>query len=198
MKENIIIQKSKKQVIKICNSPKEFQKELYVYQKNFFFTPKLLDNDGKNTLILEYIHGIPIIDLAKPDFAKIAGIISKLHSSENKLGKCICHFDNNPKNYIFADDYYMLDFSLWRYDYPETDLIHFLLFWASIYKSNTFKTIFREFMDSYQQTSVINQIEWELLMPEVIERFDARRRKFGKKEINPDLINNRKILKNIF
>ena len=89
MKSNIIIQKEKKQVIKICNSPKMFNKELYIYKKKLPFTPKLLDHDGKITLMLEYIDGISIGDLAQPDFEHIAQIYVKLHLLENKQGKCI-------------------------------------------------------------------------------------------------------------
>ena len=176
MKTNIIIQKKKKQVIKICQTPKQFQKEIYIYRKNFDFTPKLLDDDGKNTLILEYIPAKSITNLVKPNFSKIAKIIAEFHLSENKRGKCICHFDNNPKNYLFAEKYYMLDFSNWKYDYPEIDLIHFLLFWASIYKTSQFEIIFREFISGYKKYAQINPLEWELLIPEITERFDSRRK----------------------
>lgn len=199
MTSNIIIQKKKKQVIKICKSPKMFKKELYIYQKNLPFIPKLLDHDNKNTLMLEYIDGTPIAELVQPDFSKIASMFITLHSLESKEGKCICHYDNNPKNYLFSKSrYYMLDFSEWEYDYPETDLIHFLLFWASIYDKVKFKQTFRKIIDSYLAKATINPLEWELLIPEVTERFDNRRRKFGKIEKNPDVKINRETLKNIY
>ena len=199
MRSNVIIQEEKKQIIKICNSPKTFKKELYIYQKKLTFTPKLLDHDGKNTLMLEYIDGIPIGDLAQPDFACIAAIYAELHLLENIQGKCICHVDNNPKNYLFANNkYYMLDFSDWDYKQPETDLIHFLLFWASIYNKVKFKLAFKQLIDSYMKKATINPLEWELLIPEVIERFDSRRNQFGKREINPDMKINRETLKNIY
>lgn len=199
MTSNIIIQKEKKQVIKICKSPKTFQKELYIYQKKLPFIPKLLDHDNKNTLMLEYIEGTPIAELVQPDFSKIAKMYINLHSIESKDGKCICHYDNNPKNYLFSrNKYYMLDFSEWEYNFPETDLIHFLLFWASIYDKEKFKQTFRKIINSYTIKATINPLEWELLIPEVIERFDNRRRKFGKIEKNPDTIINREKLKNIY
>jgi len=199
MRSNVIIQKEKKQVIKICNSPKMFKKELYIYQKKLPFTPKLLDHDGKITLMLEYIEGIAIGNLAQPDFARIAQIYAELHLLENKQGKCICHVDNNPKNYLFADNkYFMLDFSDWDYKQPETDLIHFLLFWASIHNKVKFKLAFRQLMDNYMKKATINPLEWELLIPELIERFDSRRNKFGKRETNPDIMTNREIIKNIY
>ena len=199
MKANIVIQKKKGQVIKICNSPKMFKKELYIYEKKLSFTPRLLDHDGKITLMLEYIDGTSIVDLLQPDFKCVAKIIATLHELENNAGKCICHIDNNPMNFILSkEQYFMLDFSEWEYDLPEKDLIHFLLFWASIYDKNRFKETFRTTIDGYRNIRNINPLEWELLIPEVIERFDRRRRKFNKKEKNPDLLINRELIKEIY
>ncbi len=199
MKPDIIINKEKKYVVKICGSPKMFKKELYIYQKKLPFTPGLLDHDGKNTLMLEYIDGIPIGELVQPDFSKIAEMYVILHSLEIKKGKCICHYDNNPKNYIFSDQkYYMIDFSDWKYAPPETDLIHFLLFWASIYDKVKFKKAFRKLIDFYTKEGTINPVEWEFFIPEVIKRFDNRRKKFEKIEKNPDILINRETIKNIY
>ncbi len=198
MKSEIIINKEKRQVIKICNSPKMFRKELYIYKKKLPYTPKLIDNDSKNTLILEYLDGISIMDMPEPDFIEITELMVNLHSLESKGDKCICHFDNNPNNYLHANGkYYMLDFSEWIYDYPETDLIHFLLFWASEYNSDKFKSIFEQVISTYRTKRMINPLEWELMIPEIVLRFDSRRRKFGKKQTHPDISINREILKNI-
>ncbi len=199
MKSNIMIQKEKGQVIKICNTPKMFKKELYIYKKKLSFTPRLIDHDGKNTLILQYIDGIPIGDLAEPDFAKIAEIYAALHKLENKNGKCICHVDNNPQNYLFCEGkYFMIDFGEWEYDYPETDLIHFLLFWASIYSQAKFNIAFKKLMSAYLKKNTINPLEWEMLIPEMIAKFDNRRNRYGKLEVNPDLAFNRERIKNIY
>ena len=198
MKAKIIIDKKKRQVVKICDSPKMFKKELYIYKKKLQFTPKLIDNDGKNTLMLEYIEGTPIMDLAQPNFVKITELIINLHSLESKKSKCICHYDNNPKNYLYADgEYYMLDFSEWIYDYPETDLIHFLLFWASTYNAVKFKHVFEQVISTYKAKRIINPLEWELMIPEIILRFDSRRIEFGKKQTHPDIAKNREILREI-
>ncbi len=128
MKSNIIIQKEKNQVIKICRNNREFKKELYIYEKKPYFAPRLLDHNNSNTLILEYIDGIPIIEMVKPDFSKLALLFSELHSFESEKGKKICLKDSNPRNFLYSEKqakYYMLDFSEWEYDYPEADLIHF-------------------------------------------------------------------------
>jgi len=199
MKAEIIINKEKKQVIKICNSSKMFKKELFIYKSKLPFTPKLIDNDGKNTLMFEYINGISIMDMAEPDFVKITQMLIGLHSLESKGDKCICHYDNNPKNYLYADGrYYMLDFSEWIYDYPETDLIHFLLFWASASDSKRFRDIFVQIVNTYRSKRMINSLEWKLMIPEIFFRFDSRRRKYGKIQTHPDISINREIIKNIF
>ena len=198
MKSEIIIKKGKRQVIKICNSPKMFKKELYIYKKKLPFTPRLIDNDGKNTLILEYLDGCSIIDLVEPNFIEITELMVDLHSLESKGDKCICHYDNNPNNYLYANGkYYMLDFSEWIYDYPETDLIHFLLFWASAYNADKFKFVFDQVISTYKTKRMINPLEWELMIPEIIFRFDSRRKRFGKRKTHPDITKNREFLKNI-
>jgi tRNA A-37 threonylcarbamoyl transferase component Bud32 len=199
MKSNVVIQKEKNQVIKICKSPKMFKKELYIYNKKLHFVPRLLDHDGKNTLILEYLPGENIGEMKEPDFSKLAVLFAELHSLENKSGKCICHVDSNPKNYIFSQQkYYMIDFGEWEYNLPETDLIHFLLFWASIYEADKFKTAFRQLLDKYLLQGNINPLEWEMMIPEMIERFDSRRQRYGKIENNPDINKNREMIKNIY
>lgn len=199
MKSNVIFQKEKQQVIKICKSPNMFKKELYIYEKKLPFTPRLLDHDRKNTLMLEYLEGQNIGEMDNPDFAEIAKIFLALHKLEYEGGKCICHLDNNPKNYLYSGGrYFMIDFSEWEYGQPETDLIHFLLFWASIYDANTFNRAFRKLIDSYLIGGTINPLEWEIIIPEMITRFDRRRERFGKSESNPDVNLNREMIKNIY
>lgn len=199
MKSNIILQKEKGQIIKICKTPKMFKNELYIYQKHLPFTPKLIDHDNKNKLILEYIEGIPIGDLAEPDFGKISDMFIQLHNLEQKKGKVICHADNNPKNYLFAKGkYFMIDFGEWKYDTPESELIHFLLFWASIYNKSKFNIAFDKLMSSYLGKGSINPLEWEIQIPIMIEKFDRRREKYGKSEFNIDVKINRERIKNIY
>ncbi|MCD4817384.1 MAG: hypothetical protein K8S23_01685 [Candidatus Cloacimonetes bacterium] len=202
MKSNIIIQKDKNQIIKICRNHTEFKKELYIYRKKPKFVPKLLDHNGKNTVILEYIEGNPIIDLINPDFTKLALLFVELHSLESKKGKKICLKDSNPKNFIVSSKeqkYYMLDFSEWEYDYPESDLIHFLLFWASIYPFEKFQKIFNQFKNAYRTSLPINPIAWEIFLPEIISAFDGRRRKYNKSQnpLSKDVMANRELMAEI-
>lgn len=183
MNAETIIEKEKRRVIKICNSTTEFKNELYIYKKNLPFVPKLLDHNSLNTLIIEYIEATRIGDLLLPDFVKLANLFYQLHALEHKGERCICHADTNPKNYLYSainQQYYMIDFSNWVYDYPESDLIHFLLFWASIFDHSTFRKTYTDFVNSYQKHDPINPILWEMLIPETIEKFDQRRKKYDK------------------
>jgi hypothetical protein len=185
MKAEIVIQKETGRVIKICRSHKEFKKELFIYERYPTFAPKLLDHNGTNTIAVQYIEGMPIGDLIQPDFSAIAGLFIELHQLSVKKDKCICLIDSNPKNFLYDPEthkYFMLDFSEWEYDYPEVDLIHFLLFWASIYRSEKFAKILHDFIDSYTAEMPLNKIEWEILVPEVIFKFDTRRKKYNRSE----------------
>jgi tRNA A-37 threonylcarbamoyl transferase component Bud32 len=176
-----------------------FKKELYIYEKKLPFTPRLLDHDGKNKLILEYLDGQNIGELAEPDFARIAELFQRLHNLEQKDGRCICHRDSNPKNYLLADErYFLIDFSEWEYDFPESDLIHFLLFWASILNRKKFELCFLSFLSSYKKSGYINPVQWEMLIPIKTSEFDSRRMKFGKIESNADIIENREQIKNVY
>jgi len=202
MKSNIIIQKEKNQVVKICRNNSEFKKEIYIYNKKPYFAPKLLDHNGTNTLMLEYIDGTPIIDLVQPDFSKLALLFAELHSLEQKKGKRICLKDSNPNNFLLSrkdDKYYMLDFSEWEYDYPEADLIHFMLFWASIYPFNRFELILNQFKNAYNLSLQINPIEWEMLLPEIEIAFDTRRKKYNKSQnpLSKDVNANRELLSEV-
>jgi len=200
MKSRIIFKKDAQEVIKICNSPAEFQKELFIYKKELEFTPKLIDHDKRMKLILQYIPGQRVADIGKPDFSKLAKLFLKLHKVGKKQNQVICQVDTNPKNYLVWDGkYYMLDFSEWSWQLPEVDLINFLLFWASRQTDYQFRQTCDIFLNTYLRESSINMIEWELLLAELTQKFDWRRKNFGKKEriFNSDVGKNRNYLQNI-
>ena len=202
MKSNIVIEKERGEVIKICRNHNEFKKELYIYNKSLDFVPKLLDHNNSNTLIIEYIDGTLLGKETDPDFAAIAALFAKLHNLERKGDKCLCFSDSNPNNFIRSslnDNYYMLDFSEWEYDFAEADIIHFLLFFASLQSTEKFDNTFKTFMKSYRLLAPVNPIQWDILVAEQISRFDSRRLKYNKKDPNehPDLKQNRQLIENI-
>ncbi|MDN5353904.1 MAG: hypothetical protein PWQ09_660 [Candidatus Cloacimonadota bacterium] len=200
MKTKILFKKEAGEVIKICNSPAEFQKEVYIYQKNLDFTPKLIDHDGRIKLILQFIPGETIAQIKNPDFSELAKLFLQLHRLEQRDGKVICHIDTNPRNYIkWQQQYYMLDFAEWQWQLPEVDLINFLLFYASEQQKDQFRKTCESFLRTYHEESTINVIEWELLLAELILKFDRRRKIFCKKEhsLSSDVNINRNFLKDI-
>lgn len=185
MKSKIIIDKKKNKVTKICRNKAEFDKEIYIYEKNLSFVPRLFMHNCKNTIVLDYINSKPIIDIDKPDFAAISLLFVYLHSLEIQNGKVICLMDSNPKNFLFSLDeqkYYMIDFSEWEYNFPEIDLIHFLLFWASILPYKQFYKASQNFINHYKKYLEIDIERWNNNLPKVIQMFDERRKKYNKSE----------------
>jgi hypothetical protein len=200
MKSKIIFKKEAGEVIKICNSPAEFKKELAIYRRNLDFTPQLIDHDKRIKLILQYLPGQRVSDMDQPEFSKLAQLFLKLHKVSKEQHQVICQVDTNPKNYLVGkNQYYMVDFSEWEWNVPELDLINFLLFWASRQQAYQFRQTCKVFLKTYHQSSSINMIEWELLLSELIHKFDWRRKNFGKKEriLNSDVGKNREYLQNI-
>ncbi len=142
----------KKIVTKKCKTRQEYLREIAIYEKSFSFVPRLLAHDY-STLSIEYINGETIGSLANPDFSKLGKIFAGLHSHKNKSSLSICHNDTNPKNYLVDKNgkYFMIDFSDWTFDYPEKDLIHFLMFRCSIYSHKKLKLASELFLNSYQK-----------------------------------------------
>ncbi len=140
--------------------------------------------------------------MANPDFSKLGEIFAGLHSHKNKSSLSICHNDTNPKNYLVDKNgkYFMIDFSDWTFDYPEKDLIHFLMFRCSIYSHKKLKLASELFLNSYQKKQDINPIIWKKFYHEIEIKFDERRKRFNKEEILASNIlkSNRSFLKNVF
>ena len=201
MKNKVKIDYRKKIIIKRCKTHAEYLNEIYIYNQNFTFVPKLLAKNNKDTIVLEYIESKTIGEIDEPDFSKLGGIFAELHSHKNKSFLSICHNDTNPKNYIVDknENYFMIDVSDWTYDFPEKDIIHFLMFWASIYSQKKFELSSIAFLSSYQEIIKINQKIWQKYYCEIENKFDKRRLFFNKKEIlvSNILKSNRQFLQNI-
>ena len=202
MKTNVVIKKEQGEVIKICRNHDEFKKELHIYNKNLSFVPNLLDHNKSNTLIIEYIDGTLLIKEENPDFYALGKLFAQLHQVERQGDRCICFYDSTPKNIIRSlhnNQYYMLDFSEWEFDYPEADLIHFLLFFASLQSKEDFKSSLNNLIKGYRESATLNPIQWDMLVAEQISRFDSRRKKFNKYDSNehPDIKANRELIEKI-
>ncbi len=201
MKSEIIFDYKNRIVIKKCRTHFEYLKEIEIYKKGFSFIPKFFVEIDNLSFSIQLIAGKTIGEIDNPDFSKLGKIFGKLHSHKNREYFSICHNDTNPKNYLVDKNgnYFMIDFSDWTYDYQEKDIIHFLLFWASIYSRKKFEYSVETFIKSYQKRENLNPEIWKKYFDQIKIKFDERRKLFGKKEILPPdvLKTNRNFLKNI-
>ena len=188
--------------IKTCKNQFEFEKEIYIYKKNLSFTPKLVMADFPE-LTLTKIGTTTIGEMNEPDFFALSRLFISFHELERKGNLTLCHWDCNPKNYLWDQDtnvYFMIDFSSWCYDFPITDLIKFMLFWASIYKKEKFEHVCSSFLNSYDYKISITNGKIEELFINLVDEFDTRRKTLNKIERNQntDVKYNRKyLLKNM-
>jgi thiamine kinase-like enzyme len=171
-------------VLKSCKSKAAFQRELAVYSNDLSITPRLISADFP-ILKISYLPTIPIGEMEHPDFKKIARLYSILHTQTIFRTKCLCHIDCNPKNILYSktdEQYYLVDFSDSKYDFPEKDIINFLLFWAAIFSDSEFENCYTDFLTAYNLNAVINKERFLILLPECIKAFQERRKKFKKTE----------------
>lgn len=178
------IQLSDSSAIKYFDNADEWARELSVYQSALPHVPKLWDHGTAPVHFIELtrIAGIPYLD--QPDFpiAALAAAIADFHlATLESSGGCLCHIDNQPKNILLSNgDYYLLDFSDARIDYPETDISHLLLFWAAEFEHSDFIRKARVFLSKYQRAVPLRTKRWNELLEQNIALFDARRMKHGK------------------
>jgi tRNA A-37 threonylcarbamoyl transferase component Bud32 len=182
MKSEIVYPESGNVVHKKCLSEKAFQNELRIYHLGLKFLPKLISAEDDNTLVIERIEGENLNTEQDLDFVLFAEMYSLLHTATFNSQKVICQIDTNPRNFIIRKSdskYFMIDFSESDYSYPETDLVNFLLFWASCYKPERFSSVLPTFLNSYPAKYLLskrNRVDIE----DLIRKFDSRRKLFRK------------------
>ena len=200
-KNRLIINSDDKSVTKFFGSKKEFEKELFIYKLHPAFAPRLLSyNANKMSISTRLIEGNTLINFQDFDFKEIAKLFYKLHTIADET---ICLIDTNPKNFLYSpkeDRYFIIDFSDWEYRGKEFDLIHFLLFWASLWKFEKFAKTTQTFLNEYNKLNSIDKSLWKDEVNNVILFFDKRREKYNKKEkkVNSDTENNRNMLRRLF
>ena len=196
MKSDLLFDYDNLSVTKTVNTKEEYDKEMLVYGRHFSFVPGLISTDNDLTITIEMIQGHHISQ--ESDFYTIGEHFSELHLI--KSGELsLCHQDTNPKNYMYTSGkYYFIDFAESGFNYPEFDLIHFLLFWAEIADRETFKTISHDFLQGYLLKGQINHDKWQMIYNETVNKFDNRRKQFGKPNIlSVNTINNRKTIEKL-
>lgn len=192
----------KKIIRKYYDSSEQMEKELFVYSQNFPFIPGLKDF-GDNWLEIEHKPGINLWEAQNTDFTSIAKIYAELHSNKRKDDLVICHIDTNPRNVIFVPTekkYYLIDFVDWRWELPEFDIIHFLLFWTAAYDNSCFRSITNDFIDGYRSIRHIDPENWTKCYYKAENYFNERRKLFRKKDLNNslDLSPNKEYLQTLF
>ncbi|MDP2172497.1 MAG: phosphotransferase [Candidatus Cloacimonadaceae bacterium] len=170
-------------VIKSFNEAVLFYRELTVYQRHLPATPKLLGFVEPLEIVLERISGIPYTDDPDGfDSALLAKRIAAFHLSSFDGDKCLCHIDNQPKNILYdGNDYYLIDFSDSRFETPEYDLSHLMLFWADMFEPARMQSLVGQFLSEYQKLASLDSDRWESCLRQNILRFDERRAQYNKK-----------------
>lgn len=144
--------------------------------------PRLLEFQEPEWIKLERVAGQPYLDL---DFsAKALGLaLADFHLATWDGDKCLCHIDNQPRNILAnGKKFWFLDFSDSRFDYPEFDLCHLLLFWAADLPETQFETKLRAFMSAYNAKLPLRPKPWKANLLRAIECFEARRARFSKQK----------------
>ncbi len=158
------------------------RKEIFIYSKDIPFIPELLSFD-ENSITISKIEGKNIGEMKDPNFKKLGLLLANFHGIKKNKDKVICHFDTNPKNYLFdGKNYFIIDFENIVMDFAETDIIHFLLFWAHILEFEEFQKCVQNFLLGYCLKNSIDIIRWSQLFSSILHRFNDRRKTFNKTE----------------
>ncbi len=190
---------------KYYQSQHDAEQEKLIYKKKLNIFPELL-NSGRDQSIryndFQHIDCSDLWHLGSIDFSAVARLYATLHNTEQQRDKVICQIDTNPQNIIYdhrSEKYYLIDFVDWRWEYAEFDLIHFLLFWASVKPGTDFLKISQKYIQGYKEKREISSLRWKNIYPEVEEYFDKRRYFYNKNEriINRDISLNRQVLNNL-
>ncbi len=165
-------------VTKHFKDPLCFTRELEVYQRTLSMTPRLLDFHSPDWIKTELVPGKPYLDcdLDIEDIKRLAQTIAGFHLSTLSNGLCLCHWDNQPRNILFHEEtFYLIDFSECETSFPEDDITHLLLFWASELDQVTMKLHSDAFIGAYRQLLPLDPKQWQLSLQASIKRFDKRR-----------------------
>ncbi len=142
--------------------------------------PQLIEFHEPDWLKLQRVGGLPYLD---GDFSApaLGQVLASFHLATFDGDKCLCHIDNQPRN-ILADEgkFWFLDFSDSRFDYPEFDLCHLLLFWAADLPEAVFEAKLPAFLSAYNAKLPLRQTLWQPCLSLAIDSFDARRLKYAK------------------
>lgn len=181
-------------VSKLFTDKELYDRELLVYHLTPPHVPDLLSaNDAEVMgqklyyITTKRIKGQAYLDQPNFSATELGAALAAFHAFTYKAGKCLCHIDNQPQNILLAGSkYYFIDFSDSRYDFPEVDISHLLLFWAEEYPFVDFISHAGSLLNRYQEDITLERSRWSRSLKESIIRFDERRAKYNKSPIRSE------------
>lgn len=173
-------------VLKSFKSPDAFNAELAVYRSSLPFCPKLFNHKAPFWLSLQRLDAVSYLDSDESfDPVALAEVISAFHLNFMEDELTLCHWDNSPGNILACGErYYLIDFEESRYEYPEHDLSHLMLFWVEAYEEPVFQQKKNAFLKAYQTKIPLSEERWTEAVNSSLERF-IQRRKQHKKRLSP-------------
>ncbi len=172
-------------VSKLFDVQASYERELRVYQADLPHVPELIAS-GKTDqdtwfITCRRVMGEAYLDTEDFSAAGLGKALAEFHQASLDEEKCLCHIDNQPQNILLAgSDYYFVDFSDSREDFPEVDLSHLLLFWAEEYRLGDFRVLVESFLASYEKLIKLNATRWKDSLRQNIKVFEDRRARHGK------------------
>lgn len=190
-------------VTKHFGDPAMFSRELYAYELGLPMLPRLMSYTKPEKIVLEKIGGEPYLDrsFGPSEACRLAETLAAFHTATMNKGKCLCHWDNQPRNVINANNsFYLIDFAESRISFPEDDVSHLLLFWASEFTAERMKELAGAFIHSYTELLPLDHAKWRVSLERSILRFDERRTLHGRPGCHMDprvASGNREFLSNL-
>ncbi|MCB5261356.1 MAG: phosphotransferase [Candidatus Cloacimonetes bacterium] len=181
-------------VSKLFTDKELFDRELKVYKLAPPHVPDLLSAGEAEIMgpklyyiTAKRIKGKAYLDLPNFSTSELGSALADFHAFTYKAEKCLCHIDNQPQNILLAGSkYYFIDFSDSRYDFPEVDITHLLLFWAEEYRYLDFIARAGSLLNRYQEDITLERSRWSRSLKESIIRFDERRAKYHKSPVRSE------------
>lgn len=173
-------------VLKHFSSPDAFNAEIRVYRSNLPMCPNLLNVKAPLWINLQKLEGIAYLNQAEGfDPVALAKLIASFHLNFMEDELTLCHWDNSPGNILACGErYYLIDFEESRYEYPEHDLSHLMLFWLEAFEETVFQQKKNAFLKAYQTQIPLSEERWTEAVNSSLERF-IQRRKQHKKRLSP-------------
>ena len=182
--KNTIIYENDNIIKKIFKNELDFFVESSFYEEygELSFIPRLISAEN-NSICIENIIGESLYNLSIEEQLKMAVTLAEFHNLtyNSETGLALVHFDTNLNNYIYrAGVVYMIDFSDVTLDSPLVDLYSILLHFCELISPEIYEFLVKRFYQKYFEVFKYNLEHDKSVLEKEIERFEGRRREFGK------------------